>query len=159
MTTKRALSNPIVTVCVSVFFSFSAHAANLTVGYQTGIDPSKVPQADGLYEKTIGQKIDWRRFNSGPEVVTAIASGDVQIGNLGSSPLAAAASRNLPIVAFIVSAQINAAEALGRNDIGAIETGRFADIVAVRGNPAQDVALMERVAFVMKGGVGVKGAH
>ena len=66
MTTKRALSNPIVTVCVSVFFSFSAHAANLTVGYQTGIDPSKVPQADGLYEKTIGQKIDWRRFNSGP---------------------------------------------------------------------------------------------
>ena len=45
-------------------------------------------------------------------MVTAIASGDVQIGNLGSSPLAAAASRNLPIVAFIVSAQINASEAL-----------------------------------------------
>ncbi|MFD2885032.1 taurine ABC transporter substrate-binding protein [Pseudomonas lini] len=60
----------------------------------------------------MARKIDWRRFNSGPEVVTAIASGDVQIGNLGSSPLAAAASRNLPIVAFIVSAQINAAEAL-----------------------------------------------
>lgn len=112
MSIKRALSRPIVTVCVSLIFSFSAQAANLTVGYQTGIDPSKVPQADGLYEKTIGQKIDWRRFNSGPEVVTAIASGDVQIGNLGSSPLAAAASRNLPIVAFIVSAQINAAEAL-----------------------------------------------
>lgn len=112
MTIKRALSRPIVTVCVSLAFSFTAQAANLTVGYQTGIDPSKVPQADGLYEKTIGQPIDWRRFNSGPEVVTAIASGDVQIGNLGSSPLAAAASRKLPIVAFIVSAQINAAEAL-----------------------------------------------
>ena len=109
---KRTSSRQFVTVFVSVIFSFSAHAAGLTVGYQTGIDPSKVPQADGLYEKTIGEKIDWRRFNSGPEVVTAIASGDVQIGNLGSSPLAAAASRNLPIVAFIVSAQINAAEAL-----------------------------------------------
>ncbi len=109
---KRALSSQFVTVCVSALFSFSAHAAGLTVGYQTGIDPSKVPQADGVYEKTIGEKIDWRRFNSGPEVVTAIASGDVQIGNVGSSPLAAAASRNLPIVAFIVSAQINAAEAL-----------------------------------------------
>ena len=69
-------------------------------------------QRDGQYEKAIGQKIDWRRFNSGPEVVTAIASGDVQIGNLGSSPLAAAASRKLPIVAFIVSAQINSAEVL-----------------------------------------------
>lgn len=90
-----------------------AHAAEtLQVGYQTGIDPSKVPQADGAYEQAIGEKIDWRRFNSGPEVVTALASGDLQIGNLGSSPLAAAASRQLPIVAFIVSAQINSAEAL-----------------------------------------------
>ncbi|MFC6297093.1 taurine ABC transporter substrate-binding protein [Pseudomonas sp. CCM 7893] len=109
---KRISSRQFVTVFVSLALSFSIQAANLTIGYQTGIDPSKVPQADGLYEKTIGQKIDWRRFNSGPDVVTAIASGDVQIGNLGSSPLAAAASRNLPIVAFIVSAQINASEAL-----------------------------------------------
>ncbi|QJP98656.1 taurine ABC transporter substrate-binding protein [Pseudomonas fluorescens] len=112
MMAKRALSSQFVTVCVSALISFSVHASSLTVGYQTGIDPSKVPQADGVYEQTIGEKIDWRRFNSGPEVVTAIASGDVQIGNLGSSPLAAAASRNLPIVAFIVSAQINTAEAL-----------------------------------------------
>jgi len=109
---KRISSRQFVTVFVSLALSCGAQAANLTIGYQTGIDPSKVPQADGLYEKTIGQKIDWRRFNSGPDVVTAIASGDVQIGNLGSSPLAAAASRNLPIVAFIVSAQINASEAL-----------------------------------------------
>lgn len=109
---KRASSSQFVTVLLSLTISFGVQAANLTVGYQTGIDPSKVPQADGLYEQAIGEKIDWRRFNSGPEVVTAIASGDVQIGNLGSSPLAAAASRNLPIVAFIVSAQINSSEAL-----------------------------------------------
>ncbi|PIB58176.1 hypothetical protein AOA60_18530 [Pseudomonas sp. 2822-17] len=37
----------------------------------------------------------------------AVQAADLTIGNLGSSPLAAAASRNLPIVAFIVSAQIN----------------------------------------------------
>ena len=53
----------------------------------------------------------------------------------------------------IQSATINAAEALGRSDIGVLETGRFADIVAVSGNPAQDVTLLENVAFVMKGGV------
>ena len=92
--------------------AFMAQAADLTIGYQTGVDPSKVPQADGTYEKATGQKIDWRRFNSGPEVVAALASGDLQIGNLGSSPLAAATSRQLPIVAFIVSAQINSSEAL-----------------------------------------------
>ena len=109
---KRASSSQFVTVLLSLTLSFGVQAANLTIGYQTGIDPSKVPQADGVYEQVIGEKIDWRRFNSGPEVITAIASGDVQIGNLGSSPLAAAASRNLPIVAFIVSAQINGSEAL-----------------------------------------------
>lgn len=99
-----------------------SQAAELTVGYQTGVDPSKVPQADGAYEQAIGEKIAWRRFNSGPEVITAMASGDVQIGNLGSSPLAAAASRKLPIVAFIVSAQINAAEALVVRNGSGIDT-------------------------------------
>lgn len=90
-----------------------AHAEDtLRIGYQTGIDPSKVPQADGAYDKVIGQKIDWRRFNAGPEVVAALASGDLQIGDLGSSPLAAATSRKLPLVTFLVAAQINSAEAL-----------------------------------------------
>jgi taurine transport system substrate-binding protein len=41
-----------------------------------------------------------------------MASGDVQIGNLGSSPLAAAASRKMPLVAFIVTSQIRSSEAL-----------------------------------------------
>lgn len=92
--------------------SICAQAQDIIIGYQTGIDPTKVPQANGGYEKAIGEKLDWRRFNSGAEVVTAIASGDVQIGNLGSSPLAAAATRGLPIVTFVVAAQINSAEAL-----------------------------------------------
>lgn len=111
--TFKFLSTLTLGVAMALASSIPAQAdETLHVGYQTGIDPSKVPQADGTYEKTIGGKIDWRRFNSGPEVVTALASGDLQIGNLGSSPLAAAASRKLPIVAFIVSAQINSAEAL-----------------------------------------------
>ena len=59
----------------------------------------------------------------------------------------------------IQSATINAAGALGRSDIGAIETGRYADIVAVSGNPVQDVALLESVVFVMKGGTVVKAAR
>jgi imidazolonepropionase-like amidohydrolase len=37
-------------------------------------------------------------------------------------------------------------------DIGALEPGRYADIVAVPGNPLDDVTLLERVHFVMKGG-------
>ena len=57
-------------------------------------------QADGAYEAATGSKINWRKFESGAEVIAAVASGDVPIGNIGSSPLAAAASRGLPIQTF-----------------------------------------------------------
>jgi imidazolonepropionase-like amidohydrolase len=42
------------------------------------------------------------------------------------------------------------------NHIGSIEKGKFADIIAVAGNPTVDVNEMLRVKFVMKGGVVVK---
>lgn len=112
-----------VSVALSVLaFSLVGQAADLTFGYITGIDPIKRAIADGEYEKAIGQKIDWRQFDTGPAVLAAMASGDVQIGNLGSSPLAAAASRNMPLVAFIVSAQIRSSEALVvRNGSGIVK--------------------------------------
>jgi len=48
---------------------------------------------------------------------------------------------------------VNAADLLGWSDrVGSIETGRLADIIAVSGDPTTDVATLERVSFVMKGG-------
>jgi imidazolonepropionase-like amidohydrolase len=53
----------------------------------------------------------------------------------------------------IQTATRNAADLLDMSDrIGTIETGKFADIVAVPGNPLSDITAMERVAFVMKDG-------
>lgn len=43
-------------------------------------------------------------------------------------------------------------EALGRRDVGVIEKGRYADLIAVKGDPAKDVTLLESVAAVIKGG-------
>lgn len=49
---------------------------------------------------------------------------------------------------------VNAADLMAWSDrIGSIAPGRFADIVAVRGNPLDDVTLLQRVSFVMKDGV------
>jgi imidazolonepropionase-like amidohydrolase len=57
----------------------------------------------------------------------------------------------------IRSATATAAELLGMKDsLGTIEAGKLADIVAVPGNPLSDVSLMEKVDFVMKGGVVVR---
>jgi imidazolonepropionase-like amidohydrolase len=56
----------------------------------------------------------------------------------------------------IRSATVNAAEALGRNDLGTVEAGRFADLIAVKGDPLADVVVLESVAAVVKGGALVK---
>jgi imidazolonepropionase-like amidohydrolase len=61
-------------------------------------------------------------------------------------------------MAAIQSATVVAAQLLDqRRDLGSIEPGRFADIVAVAGDPLKDIGELERVTFVMKGGVVYKG--
>jgi imidazolonepropionase-like amidohydrolase len=51
------------------------------------------------------------------------------------------------------AATVNGAELLGRSsEIGTLEPGKFADIVAIDGNPLADITVMEKVVFVMKGG-------
>ena len=60
----------------------------------------------------------------------------------------------------IQAATINAADLLGWSDkIGAIEPGKWGDIIAVDGDPLQDVTTLERVKFVMKGGEVVKNEY
>lgn len=54
----------------------------------------------------------------------------------------------------IQTATVNAADLLGWSDrIGSLDTGKFADIVAVNGDPTKDVTTLEHPVFVMKGGV------
>ena len=57
----------------------------------------------------------------------------------------------------IQTATVHASKLLGWEDrIGAIEAGKYADLIAVDGDPLQDVTELERVKWVMKGGVVVK---
>ena len=68
---------------------------------------------------------------------------------LGMAPLAA-----------IQTATINAADLLGWKDrVGTLEPGRWADIVAVDGDPTKDVTILEHVKFVMKGGTVYKNDY
>src|SRR6266851_981668 len=68
---------------------------------------------------------------------------------LGMTPLAA-----------IQTATINAADLLGwKGRVGTLEPGRWADIVAVDGDPTKDVTILEHVKFVMKGGTVYKNDY
>ena len=52
----------------------------------------------------------------------------------------------------IQAATLNASQALARDDVGVVEKGRFADLVGVKGDPLKDVAVLETVSAVVKGG-------
>lgn len=60
-------------------------------------------------------------------------------------------------IEIIRSATIRAAELLGWQDrVGSIKEGKLADLIAVEGNPLHDITALERVIFVVKGGVVIK---
>lgn len=63
----------------------------------------------------------------------------------------------MPPIEAILSATRGGADLIGASDrIGSLQPGRFADLIAVAGNPLTDITEMRRVTFVMKGGVVVK---
>jgi imidazolonepropionase-like amidohydrolase len=60
----------------------------------------------------------------------------------------------MPPLAAIQTATLNAADLMGWSDkVGALETGKWADIIAVKGDPLRDIKLLQHVSFVMKSGV------
>ena len=59
----------------------------------------------------------------------------------------------MPALEILRAVTINAAEMLGWQDrVGALERGKFADLIAVTGDPIADISALEQVRFVMKGG-------
>ncbi len=89
-----------------------AAAETIRIGYQNEPDPSHAAIVDGLYEKATGDKIEWRKFDSGASVIAALASNAIDIGYAGSSPLAAGVTRGAPIEAFLLAGLIGKAEGL-----------------------------------------------
>ncbi len=80
-----------------------------------------VAASDGLSKET-GWKIEWRKFQSGTDVIAAMASGDIKISELGSSPLAIAATSGVDLQLFMISDGIGSAEALIARDGAGIKT-------------------------------------
>ncbi|SFJ41061.1 taurine transport system substrate-binding protein [Phyllobacterium sp. CL33Tsu] len=93
----------------------SAHAEDtkkVVIAYQTGAVPYLVGIANGELAKGTGWDIEFRRFNSGADIFAAIASGDVQIGDVGSSPYAASVSKDLDVKGIYITAGAGDSEAL-----------------------------------------------
>ncbi len=102
-----------------------AHAeTTLVVGYQQIVGPFVASIADGSFDKAAaeaGYKIDWRQFSSAGDITTALASGDVPIGVIGSTGTAAAATRGVDLQLFWILDNIGKSEALVARDGSGIE--------------------------------------
>ncbi len=82
---------------------------------------------------------------------------DADIDESVSKEFGALVRGGLSTLGALQAATINAATMLGKDkEVGSLEPGRFADVVAVSGDPLADITVMEHVAFVMQGGKIIK---
>jgi len=78
---------------------------------------------------------------------------DADVDESVSKEFGALVRGGLSPLGALQAATINAAEMLDKDkDVGTLEPGRYADIIAVHGDPLADITVMERVTFVMQGG-------
>lgn len=117
--TKLTKSLLLATAACLAFSAFSQSKKEVTFAHQDMMVPLRTVMESGELEKATGYKINWRMFGGGGDVIRAMASGDVQIGEAGSSPVAAATSQGQDIQLFWILDDISDAEALiARNDKG-----------------------------------------
>lgn len=95
-------------------------------------------------------------YKAGVKIAFGTDQGMAPHGTNGKE-FALMVAAGMPPMETIRAATVNAAELLGaKADVGSVQAGRYADIIAVSGDPLSDVTELERVRFVMKGGNVVK---
>ena len=77
-----------------------AQTKEVTIGYQEMVVPYRMAQEAKALEVATGYKINWKQFGGGGEVIKAMASGAVQVGEVGSAGISAAVSRGEPLELF-----------------------------------------------------------
>jgi imidazolonepropionase-like amidohydrolase len=131
-----------------------------TIGYYFyAVDTAKSPQP----HKHMQEALDRTRQNisTARELGVKIANGfdpaSADEHGKNAREIIAMSKLGLPPLEAIRAATTSAAELMGWQDkIGSIETGKYADIIAVSGDPIADIGELEHVKFVMKDGVVVK---
>lgn len=127
----------------------------LSEGEKAGMLPESIEK-----EKKIGrlQRENFRKAaQAGAKIAYGTDSGVYPHGD-NAKQFAKMTEWGMTSLAAIQAATINAADLIGWKDkVGSIETGYYADVIAVMGDPLANVKVLETVTFVMKGGEVEKG--
>ena len=152
MLNRRSMHRAAVAAALVLAAGAQAQTKEVTFAHQDMLVPLRLVMESGEVEKATGYKIHWRMFGGGGDVIRAMASGNVQMGEVGSSPLTAAASQGQDIRLFWVSADIADAEALvARNGTN---VNQLADLKGKRvGVPFVSTAHYQLMAALKAAGV------
>jgi imidazolonepropionase-like amidohydrolase len=114
------------------------------------------------YPPEVREKIEWRISITGKSLRMAFPRGvkiafgtDAGVSKHGrnADEFELMVKHGMPAAAAVRAATVNAADLLGLGtEIGSLEPGKRADLIAVDGDPLADVTVLKRVAFVMKDG-------
>lgn len=116
--------------------------------------PPETPQAikdKDAYLRPFVNRSFKMALEAGINIALGTDNGVFPHGESGSE-FGAMVRRGMTPLHALRAATVNAANLLGVTDRGQLKPGMLADIVAVNGNPLEDITVMETVAFVMKGG-------
>jgi len=120
---------------------------------QEGLTPEQLAKAKAA--DAAAQESHRRAFRSGVKIAFGTDAGCFPHGQNTKEFVTLVEWGMRPLDA-IRAATLNAADLLGVSDRGVIAPGKLADIIAVPGDPLEDVMRLQQVCFVMKGGVVVK---
>lgn len=93
-------------------FPSLAQSRTVTVGYQDLLVPMKLIMESTELERNTGYRIVWKMYDTGADIMKAMAAGDIQIGEVGSSPLTAAATAGQGVRLLWICDDMANAEAL-----------------------------------------------
>ena len=112
--------------------------------------PATVAKSD--YLVPLANESIRKAYRAGVNMAFGTDAGVYRHGDNGRE-FAALVARDLPEAHVLQMATVHAADLLGADDRGIIAVGKRADLIAVPGNPLEDIRVMEDVRFVMKRGV------
>ncbi|WP_050467095.1 taurine ABC transporter substrate-binding protein [Herbaspirillum chlorophenolicum] len=109
---KKFLKTLAISATLLIATNAQAQSKEVVIAYQDMVVPWRYAQDAQALEKKTGYKVTFRKLASGADVIRALASGSVQIGEAGSAPIASGLSQGLDIQLFWILDNINDAEAL-----------------------------------------------
>jgi imidazolonepropionase-like amidohydrolase len=156
--------------CIEAGVDAQQHAVDLDDASMRMLLEKNIPLVPTLFDLQVGDKADLEfsggvnsRWRQQEKSFKKALAGGVTIGfGSGAGPFPHGTQANQLVyfvrwgmtpVQALRSATTVAADILGWQDrVGSIEAGKFADLIAVSGDPLADISEMQRVTFVMKGG-------